>query len=353
MQMKFIHTSDIHLGASPDLGYLWNEKREKEIWNSFKQLIETVKQEDINLLLIAGDFFHRQPLARELKEVDYLFSTIPDTQVVIVAGNHDYIKASSQYRKFAWSSNVYGMWEEDWQEQYFPGIDTWIYGMSYHGREILERREVEVEHNGESGIHILMLHGGDESHIPFNKNELLESDFDYIALGHIHRAQVIAENRMAFCGALEPLDRNDIGAHGYIKGEADGQRVTTEFVPVAVRSYIPLTVEVTPEMSQFEIEIKISNMLEVAGQDNIFTLIITGFRDADISFSHRPLMELGNIVKVIDETRPDYDIEELSHHHHGSLVGAYIEHFKDKSTAIEKKALYYGINALLEAKREI
>ena len=93
--MDFIHIADVHLGASPDAGFPWNAQRTREIWDSFKKLVELVRRERPKLLLIAGDLFHRQPLGRELKEVNYLFSTIPDTQVVLIAGNHDYIRPDS------------------------------------------------------------------------------------------------------------------------------------------------------------------------------------------------------------------------------------------------------------------
>ena len=348
--MKFIHTGDIHLGASPDIGYSWSKQREKEIWDSFVSLIEKIKQENIDLLLIAGDFFHRQPLVRELKEVDYLFSTIPNTQVVIVAGNHDYIKSNSQYQKFAWSDNVTGMWEDEWQEQYFPQIDTWIYGMSYHSREISQMLGSQVVHNGKTGKHILMLHGGDDSHMPFNKAELLKSSFDYIALGHIHRPQIIEANKMAFCGALEPLDRNDIGEHGYIKGEINERGIRTEFMPVALRSYITLDVEVNAMMTQFELETRVSQMVAEQGTNNIYTVNLRGFRNGETFFLAQSVMDLGNIVKVIDETKPDYDVAKLYQQHKGSLIGDYIEYFAGKDSEVEKKAFYYGLNALLEAK---
>jgi len=350
--MKFIHTGDVHLGASPDIGFSWNEERKKEIWDSFKALIETIKQEKIDLLLIAGDFFHRQPLVRELKEINYLFSTIPNTQVVLIAGNHDYIKPNSQYQKFAWGSNVCGLWGDEWQAEYFLQIDTWVYGLSYHSREIPRKRGVEVRHNHQAGKHILLLHGGDESHIPFDKTELLNSEFDYIALGHIHKPQLIAENKIAFCGALEPLDRNDVGAHGYIKGEISESGVKTEFVEAAIRSYIPIEIKVDSQMTQFELETRVTTLMMEAGGHNLFTIKLLGYRNGEILFSSQRIMALGNVVKVIDETKPDIDIERLLRQHKGSLIGDYIERFANKDKAIEKKAFYYGLNALLEAKKE-
>lgn len=33
-------------------------------------------------LFISGDLFHRQPLVRDLKEVNYLFTTIPNVKVI-------------------------------------------------------------------------------------------------------------------------------------------------------------------------------------------------------------------------------------------------------------------------------
>ncbi len=43
-------------------------------------------------MLIAGDLFHRQPLLRELKEMNSILEMLEHTEVVMIAGNHDYIK---------------------------------------------------------------------------------------------------------------------------------------------------------------------------------------------------------------------------------------------------------------------
>ena len=74
--MKFIHIADVHLGATPDSSMPWGEARQKELWGSFKSIIKICNEEKIDLLLIAGDLFHKQPLLRELKEVNYYFSTL-------------------------------------------------------------------------------------------------------------------------------------------------------------------------------------------------------------------------------------------------------------------------------------
>ena len=95
--MLIIHAADIHLGASPDLGESWGENRKQELWDSFEKFIERVEEEQADLLLIAGDLFHRQPLLRELREVNGLFSTLTKTKVVLIAGNHDFVGENSEY----------------------------------------------------------------------------------------------------------------------------------------------------------------------------------------------------------------------------------------------------------------
>ena len=88
--MRFFHIADVHLGAEPDKGFPWSQDRSREIWDSFRRVIEQAGRDQADLFLIAGDLFHRQPLARELKEVNAMFSTIPDTRILLIAGNHDY-----------------------------------------------------------------------------------------------------------------------------------------------------------------------------------------------------------------------------------------------------------------------
>ena len=86
--MKFIHIADLHLGVKPDRDKPWAKERERDNWQAFEDVINRAKEDQVQLLLVAGDLFHRQPLMRELKEVNYQFSKIPQVQVVLIAGNH-------------------------------------------------------------------------------------------------------------------------------------------------------------------------------------------------------------------------------------------------------------------------
>jgi hypothetical protein len=64
------------------------------------------------------------------------------------------------------------------------------------------------------------------------------------------------------------------------------------------------------------------------------------------------LKSLGNITEVLDESRPAYDLEALEKQYNGTLIGDYIRYFMQKDrNIVEEKALYYGLQALLETSR--
>ena len=62
---------------------------------------------------------------------------------------------------------------------------------------------------------------------------------------------------------------------------------------------------------------------------------------------------VGNVADVTDETQPDYDFDLMEEQYEGSLVAAYIRYFKDSAEPEEKKALYYGLQALLASKKDM
>ena len=351
--MKIIHTADIHLGASPDLGYPWSRKRKEDIWNTWKRLIERVRLEKADLLLVSGDLFHRQPLVRKLKEVNYLFSTIPDTTVVLMAGNHDYIKKGSYYPEFPWNKNVIGLWNRECVRVSIPKKNVCVYGCSYYSREVTDDLYQNVRPSGREAFHILLAHGGDEKHSPVNRERLAEAGFQYAALGHIHKPQVLLKNRIAFSGALEPIDRNDTGPHGFMKVICTQEGTTAEFVPFASCSYLDLDFDVKEETTQFELEEWVHKAIREAGEDNIYRVRLRGLRDVKTEFSARRLEQTGNVSEVVDEKRPAYDFTELSQIYEGGLIGEYVDCFAGSEDPVEQKALFYGIEALLDAKREL
>lgn len=343
--------ADVHLGAEPDAGKRYSGQRKQEIWDSFLGVIEQCEKERVDFLFIAGDLFHRQPLMRELKEVNYLFSKLSYTKVVLIAGNHDCIKKDSYYAAFSWADNVYPLFGEQMQCAKFREYDLGVYGLSYHTKEITQPLYDNASAPGRFGYEILLAHGGDEKHIPVKKDRLDALGYDYIAMGHIHKPQKMGQ-RAAYAGALEPIDKNDTGQHGYIKGICNEQGVRIKFVPWAKREYIHKKIEVTKDMTNTGIREKIKALIHELGEQHLYKLTLTGFRSADMIFLPETMDVYGNILEIQDETKPFYDLERLALRNKDNLLGKYIESLQGfEEGSVQQIALYEGVQALMDTKR--
>ncbi len=87
--MKLLHTSDWHLGRS-----LYGKKRYDEFEQFLDWLSDTIKTEEVDVLLVSGDVFDTRTPGNRAQELYYRFlkkvSSMPCcSHVVIVAGNHD------------------------------------------------------------------------------------------------------------------------------------------------------------------------------------------------------------------------------------------------------------------------
>jgi DNA repair exonuclease SbcCD nuclease subunit len=354
--MKFIHIADVHLGAAPDSNQAWGAEREKEIWSSFQNIINICNQEKVDLLLIAGDLFHKQPLLRELKEVNYTFSKLETAKVVLMAGNHDFIGARSYYQGFEWDEKVHMFLRDTLEVKEYDELGTWVYGFSYHNRDISEPLYDTIKPEKNNRLHILLAHGGDEKDIPMNRKKLQDSGFDYIALGHIHKPEIIGE-KMAYSGSLEPLDKNEVGERGYILGEIIAEengktKTTIRFVPSSARQYKRVNLPVDQESTNGSLQDQARDLMKEGGKQHIYSFCIQGVRDETIHFDKEALKSLGNVLEVEDQSVPDYDFDALYRENADNMIGLFIQRIREKAKQDEvaKKALYYGIEALLGAK---
>jgi exonuclease SbcD len=86
--MKIIHTSDWHLGRQ-----LYDKKRYEEFEAFLAWLAETIQQNGIDVLLVAGDVFDTSVPSNRAQELYYRFlcqmASSSCRHVVVVAGNHD------------------------------------------------------------------------------------------------------------------------------------------------------------------------------------------------------------------------------------------------------------------------
>ena len=54
--MRFIHLADVHLGAVPDRGCPWSDKRENEIWETFRRVIAGIREKSGGFVIYSRRF---------------------------------------------------------------------------------------------------------------------------------------------------------------------------------------------------------------------------------------------------------------------------------------------------------
>lgn len=342
--MKFIHIADVHWGAKPERNKPFGNLRENEIKESFQRVIEYANKEQIDLLLIAGDFFDKPPRQQDLREVDYLLSKLISTRTVIIAGNHDHMRPNDAWSEYTWQSEVYFLDGKKRNHISFYDLDTTVYGFSYYTNQITKGLYDHMKPKGETEISILLAHGGDETHIPIQRDALKWSGFDYIALGHIHKPEIIFEDLMAYCGSLEPLDHTETGRHGLIEGEISDEKKLIRFVPFAKRMYMQVEVMISDQMAESEIYDRIETELSYRGRNNIYEIVLTGSIHPQIELDFYDLSHDYLIYDVIYETKSEWDYDQVLKED-DFLIQKVAQILKE-----EPKALSYAMEALSYAR---
>ncbi len=269
----------------------------------------------------------------------------------MIAGNHDYLKADSYYRTFTWEKHVHMLLSDQIECVEFPEYGLAVYGMSYHSREIEEERYKDAFPESKQGYEILLAHGGDSKHIPMKQEDLLGLGYDYIALGHIHKPQIICPNKIAYAGALEPIDKNDTGVHGYIYGDISVKGIKVQFVSFACREYIHMEIPVEEKLTGYELRERIHGRIHEMGEQNIYKITLTGAKDPEIIYDLKAFENLGNVLEVIDETVPSYDFEKIRQQNKDNILGMLIGELQDyPKDSIEYQAMCEGVQVLLETR---
>lgn len=87
--LNILHTADWHIGQ-----YFFGYDRKEEHTYFFDWLKKTITEQQVNVLLVAGDVFDSPNPSAESQKIYYRFlreitSDNPNLQIVIIAGNHD------------------------------------------------------------------------------------------------------------------------------------------------------------------------------------------------------------------------------------------------------------------------
>ncbi|MBD8067730.1 metallophosphoesterase family protein [Bacillus sp. PS06] len=245
--ITFLHIADVHLD-SPFAGLkklpesIYRRVREST-FQSFKRLMAIAIKEKVDFVIIAGDIFdqaNRSIRAQTLfrKELERLNNH--HIHVYIVHGNHDHIGAV--WHDMSWPENVHTFSSQTVEVKTFKKGTSLVqlYGFSYPKRAVTENMTKYYQKEGTADYHIGILHGsveGNEGHnqyAPFRVEQLLEKDFDYWALGHIHKSQILNEQpKIMYPGNVQGRHRKESGEKGGFVIRLTERETLTTFHPTA------------------------------------------------------------------------------------------------------------------------
>lgn len=350
--MRFIHTSDICLGAVPDEGRDWSQDRTREIEEAFDRIISDCNEKHVDLLLIAGNLFNAPPTFDDLVKVDAKLQTLEHTRTIIISGDRDYMEPTSDWAHFKFRSKSAVLPAEKTTNAFLKNINTCITGYSYGKNEHIENVIGNINPGKPGAINILLGCGGDAEHMPFNRENIARKGFHYIALGHSTNPVHILKNRMAYSGSPEPLGPNDRGNHGYILGEIDEKGTRIKWCPIAKRSYINFQFDLSSDLKNEEVEKMAEDKMLKLGKENIYTIVLKGFTSDDKKPDFSRIQKRFNVYRIVDKTISRKKVEQMEADNEKNLVGRFISEVNDSytiDTRIREKALRYGLEALIKA----
>ncbi len=223
---KFIHAADIHLD-SPLVGLQkYSGAPSEEIRGATRQALENLVDlaitEEVSFVLVAGDlydgdwkdyntglFFTSQMV--KLKEAGI--------KVFVVAGNHD--SASNLTKHLRTPENVKIFSDRKSETVVLRDLDVAIHGQSYRSRAVTEDLSANYPQRVSDLFNIGLLHTsldgrpGHEPYSPCTLDALISKGYDYWALGHVHKRELVHEDPwVLFPGNIQGRHVRETGPKG-------------------------------------------------------------------------------------------------------------------------------------------
>ncbi len=283
--MIFLHTSDWHLGHT-----LYNARRHDEFAAFFEWLLQVLGERRVDALLVCGDVFDTSVPGPQTQKLYYDFlRRVRETgcrHVVITAGNHDsptFLDAPAEVLRLL-SVHVVGQARENPEDEVIclRGVDgkpeALVCAIPFLRDRDVRRQDAgetpaEKERRLEQGIashvqavcgaalrlraamadcvpvvamaHLYLagarvaaesdgsrpLYVGNLGEVPAS---IFSPEIDYVALGHLHRAQVVGHPRIRYCGSVLPMSFSEPPGKSCVLVSLSPQGMQAEEIPIPV-----------------------------------------------------------------------------------------------------------------------
>lgn len=346
--MKILHTSDLHIGK-----YIGTYDLKEDIEYVLNQVVDTAIRERVEVVLISGDVFDRpNPSEEAIKMYVSFLKKLLDKNIKVIAisGNHDSGIRLSAYKAilgkgyFVEGEFNSPMRKISLNDEYGPvnfymlpfftpfivksnlklekGLENYDLAMD----EIIKRENIDT-----SQRNIILAHqfvagfkfGGSEEDFSYSNGDeknvagvgIISLDkfqnFDYVALGHIHKPQKISRETIRYSGSLLK----------YKTSEIDGPDKSVVIIDLKEKGNIEVKLDPIKPLHPFvKIEGLLSELTNTNPNENDYVYLIVDDdktpieaknkltpyykRIVDIEFPNDTLQQKMNLDTSLAEKRP-------------------------------------------------
>lgn len=225
--MKFLHTADLHIGKSIYECSMLEDQR-----HIMQEILQIAKEEEIDGMLLAGDIYDRSVPATEAVELLewFLLEALKIAPVFMISGNHDSAKRLSFGASLFEKNGLYIAGGTETKTVVLKGKDSETIGIhmlpfvkpavveAANAQEAVQKQLEKLKENRTEGKrNILMTHffvcaGKKEPELSDSEEKTyvggleqvdvsLFADYDYVALGHIHKPQAMKKGQTYYAGS--------------------------------------------------------------------------------------------------------------------------------------------------------
>jgi len=212
--MRFLHTSDLHIGKRLHEQSLINEQKEM-----LADIIQITQEQSVDAILIAGDVYDRSvPSIEAVDLFDDFITALSNLgiSVFIIAGNHDSAERLDFGARIMSKQNVFisgGELRRIELSDEYGKLSVWLmpYMRSQYASETLLAADTDSDARNVLLAHQFALSDGKEPDFGGSEVKIvggvdaidasLFDCFDHVALGHIHRPQRIGRDTIRYSGS--------------------------------------------------------------------------------------------------------------------------------------------------------
>jgi DNA repair protein SbcD/Mre11 len=305
-KVSFIHAADLHLD-SPMVGLkylphpIFNRLREST-FEALKKVTTAAIENNVDLVILAGDLFDGED--RSLRAQSRLRSEMLKLEekgipVYVIHGNHDHLSGSWVQLDLPANVHIFTSEVEIKPFTTKDGILVHLYGFSYPKRHVWDRKIDDYIKQDRADFHIGILHGNEGSqsehgnYAPFTVDDLVEKQFDYWALGHIHKRTFLFDDPpIVYPGNIQGRNKKETGIKGCYHVTLSELETNLQFIPTSDVVWEEVVIDASSAQNVQETLQICDDTKKSFRKNNMGTLLTLSLKNLQISYHIDELLEI-------------------------------------------------------------